>query len=184
MQCSMDIAGFMRSEAVREALTTIALLVSYMTIGSIVMSLGQGLSVDESIYFLMVSMSTVGYDDISPNTPALKVFMVVWIIVGIVVIFSRISGIVVFFTQSIVSSGRDFMERLFPSVTIDIDGDGTADFKVPEAALIYYAKNLLPSLMLMLLVQLVSSVGFVLAQPDWNFGDAFYHCMCTATTVG
>lgn len=184
--CSMQggIAAYVRSDAVREALTTLVLLVAYMLIGSLVMGFGQGLSADESVYFLMVSMSTVGYGDISPNTPVLKAFMIVWILVGIVVIFARISGVVVFFTQSLVTSGRDLIERLYPSVTIDIDGDGVADFKVPETALVYYAKNLLPSLTLMLLVQLIGAVGFIIVQPDWNFGDAFYHCMCTATTVG
>lgn len=49
--------------------------------------------------------------------------------------------------------------------------------------LVYYSKNLLPDAVLSLLLQLVSAAVFV-ALEGWDYGDAMYHCLVTATTVG
>ena len=45
-------------------------------------------------------------------------------------------------------------------------------------------KKLLPSLVLLTIVQLVSAAGFVLAEPNMTYSDALYHCFVTVATVG
>lgn len=75
------------------------------------------------------------------------------------------------------------MECLFPKVKMDVNGDGEYDFEKPRHPIIYYSKNLFPSLFLTGVVQLISAAVFILIE-DWNYGDAFYHCMVTGTTVG
>ena len=68
---------------------------------------------------------------------------------------------------------------------LDIDGDGVIDFYQPRPAPLYYAKNLLPSLVLTLSVQLASAALFVaINDGEWTFGDGVYHCIVTASTVG
>lgn len=54
------------------------------------------------------------------------------------------------------SYGRQVLGRAFPPASVDIDGDGESDYKVPRHPMIYYAKNLLPSFVLMMTVQLLS----------------------------
>jgi hypothetical protein len=55
---------------------------------------------------------------------------------------------------------------------------------VPRHPLIYYPKQLLPSLLLNLFVQFTSAALFTLIEPTWTYGNALYHCLITATTIG
>ena len=54
---------------------------------------------------------------------------------------------------------------------------------VTLATQIFYAKNLLPSVLLNLLVQLMSAGVFCALESSWSYSDAFYHCVVTASTV-
>ena len=67
---------------------------------------------------------------------------------------------------------------------IDIDGDGVIDFYKPRHPLIYYSKNLLPSFLLIMVLQFSSAAIFHSFDPSNTFWLWFYHCMVTATTVG
>ena len=70
-----------------------------------------------------------------------------------------------------------------PMVYVDLDGDGEFDYAVPESTAVFYAKNLLPSLLLNLTVQVVFS-GIFAAVEGIRYNLAMYHCLVTATTVG
>ena len=45
------------------------------------------------------------------------------------------------------------------------------------AAPIYYAKNLFPSILLNLALQVISALVFTALDDTWTFGDAIYHCL-------
>ena len=138
----------------------------------------------DCLYFLSATMSTVGYGDLSPSTESSRWFTLVMIIVGISLVFPYIGTVLLRVTSPITAKGREMLESLFPQRTIDIDGDGTSDYKIPRHPVIYYSKNLLPSFALTLLVQFISAAIFCAIEREWTFGDAFYHCIVTATTVG
>ena len=56
------------------------------TFGSLVLCLGpEQFSVREACYFLTVSMTTVGYGDVSPTTKSAKLFMMIYILIGLAV---------------------------------------------------------------------------------------------------
>ena len=55
---------------------------------------------------------------------------------------------------------------------------------MPRHAVVFYFKNLLPSIVLNIVLQLVSAAIFVAVEPGLGIFDAFYHCIVTATTVG
>ena len=65
----------------------------------------------------------------------------------------------------------------------DFDGDGHADFIEPPA-LVYWAQELLPALLLLVLLQIASAGIFAHLLPQVSFATALYHCFVTATTVG
>lgn len=75
------------------------------------------------------------------------------------------------------------LERYFPAHGVDLDGDGSSDFDKPPSPLKYYSKNLLPTVLLIVVVQMISA-GIYMALDGWDFGTAIYHCIVTATTVG
>lgn len=136
------------------------------------------------MYFSMVTMSTVGYGDFSPDDNFWNRFFTVGtIILGVVAIFSSIASTFAELLQPFLNKSRQVMERFFPQKEVDIDGDGTYDFKMPRTPLIYYTKNMLPGIVLVVFCQIISSLIFMSIE-EWDFGTAMYHCFVTATTVG
>ena len=75
------------------------------------------------------------------------------------------------------TQGRELLERAFPQIGIDIEGDGKIDFYKPRPPFIYYVKNLLPSLAITIVLQIVSGAIFVTIDPALDFGSAMYHCI-------
>eukprot|EP00966_Prymnesium_polylepis_P054851 1267625-Prymnesium_polylepis.1 len=175
-------------------LVTFGLYALYLGVGILFYGLVESWSTLDSLYFAHVTMSTVGYGDKSPTTPGSQVFTIFYIIVGIVVIFTRVSSLVTGFTQPVFNYCREVLETCFPQRTIDIDGDGTADFKVPRHPIVFYGKALCVPLVLLLGVQCCFAAMFVGVENSvlhvvedkvaWTFWTAFYHCLVTATTVG
>ena len=78
--------------------------------------------------------------------------------------------------------GREILERKFPPHEIDMDNDGRVDYIKPRRAAVFYCKNLLPDVALCVVLQLVSAAIFISLE-EWDYGDALYHCIVTATTV-
>jgi len=166
----------------------IILLGCYLSVGVIVYSSTE-LHDDGSSWtsidalFSTATMSTVGYGDLSPGSDTTKCFTILMIFFGIIVIFPRLAWVVCFFSDPITSRGRALLEWIFPQYEVDIDGSGEADYKIPRHPIVYYPKNMLPSVLLSIWLQLASAAVFT-AVEDWSFFDAFYHCTVTATTVG
>ena len=106
-----------------------------------------------------------------------RVFTICFILVGIVAIFPKISTVVISFTTPISSFGRRVLDRMFPPTGIDINGDGEADFRAPRHPLIFYPKNLLPSILLWWTIQLASAAVFVAIEPEGTYWLWLYHCI-------
>jgi hypothetical protein len=138
----------------------------------------------DAIYFSVATMTTVGYGDLSPTTTALRGFTLFMIFAGVVFVLADVASVLGALTAPITACGRAKLETMFPQVAVDINGDGNGDYYQPRPPLVYYSKNLLPSLVLNLGVQILSAFVFVAIEPGWGFFDAFYHTLVTATTVG
>ena len=145
-------------------------------------SVGSTIIID-SLYFCTVTMSTVGYGDLTPSTPGTKAFTALWIFVGVTIIFTQIYACFGSLIVPITRRGRDILEigvaRAFPRTFVDIDGDGEADFLVPRHWFLAYSQGMLPTIMLNWCMQVFFAMVFV-AIEGWNFGDAFWHFWATA----
>jgi len=75
------------------------------------------------------------------------------------------------------------LEHLFPQEGVDLNGDGTIDYNKPRHWVVYYGKNMLPSLLIFIVLELFCAVVFVSLE-DMDMIEAVYHCITTATTVG
>jgi len=155
----------------------------YLVVGAAVFTQYEGWTVTDSVYFCVVTMSTVGYGDLSPTTDGTKLATVFFILVGIIGVFSQIANAFQSISTPVTSAGRDILERCCPRRKVDIDGDGTADFSYPLPAPLYYAKNLLPSVLLNATLQGLSALAYSHLE-GWTYLEALYHCVVTATTVG
>lgn len=84
------IISFIKDDEYRDLLiTTIAVL----TFGSSVYHYLEGWSWIDSIYFSVVTLTTVGYGDFSPQTDGGKLFTIFYIIIGLGLILSFIQTV-------------------------------------------------------------------------------------------
>ena len=79
--------------------------------------------------------------------------------------FPTIVSFLTALTTPFTVAARAWLDRKLPMKAVDIDGDGSANYHIPHHPVVFYAKNLLPSLVLNALVQLVSSAIFVALEP-------------------
>ena len=166
------------------AVETVVALVIYCFVGTLVYHHAEDdWTVVDSLYFCIVTMSTVGYGDFSPTKPGTKVFTIFMIFAGIIMVFSKVAHFVDLCTTPITDKGKKKLNEWFPPIGVDLDGNGSHDYYKLRHPFIYYGKNLLPSFALVALLQLTSAAIFVSLE-SFDFGDAFYHCIVTATTVG
>ena len=194
-------------------------------LGFLVFYLGQGLEPIDALYLTIVTISTVGFGDISPSGACsddegndlgtsstcvgMRVFTVLYILVGCSYVFgvlADVCGIALEqFSRFIMlqidrldatakgvdSTGDGVADTSVTGRSLglsgsahDITGDGNTDFIEPPSAVVFYAQELLPAVLLLTFVQFGSAGIFTVCIPGLDFGSAFYHCMITTTTVG
>ncbi|CAL1143972.1 unnamed protein product [Cladocopium goreaui] len=144
----------------------------------------EGWTWDQSLYFGMVTMSTVGYGDLYPTHWYSQLVGILFILVGIVVVFGQIIDLVNLVIVPLFQKSRDLVERLMPAHYVDITGDGTPDFKVPRRRPIFYGKGLAGPILMLLLFQFISAAIFTAVEPEWDLWSAWWYVMVTASTVG
>ena len=81
---------FLQDEQYRDLLITTAII---LLIGTVSYHYLEGWRYVDSLYFSMVTLTTIGYGDFTPQTDEGKIFTVLYIIVGIGVILSFINTI-------------------------------------------------------------------------------------------
>eukprot|EP00747_Dinoflagellata_sp_TGD_P062733 gnl/TRDRNA2_/TRDRNA2_153147_c0_seq3.p1 gnl/TRDRNA2_/TRDRNA2_153147_c0~~gnl/TRDRNA2_/TRDRNA2_153147_c0_seq3.p1 ORF type:complete len:563 (+),score=81.76 gnl/TRDRNA2_/TRDRNA2_153147_c0_seq3:106-1794(+) len=150
-------------------------------------------AVVDALYFSMVTMSTVGYGDYSPGTPESKLFTCFYIIIGVAVVFVQLcdalSGVMEHLEDKVLSCFKKLMcakryGKRQVGLDLDIDGDGQVDCAAPPDAFHFWFSHLTFPSVVLVLFQITAAFIFTVCQQDLLFGDAFYHCMVTATTVG
>lgn len=122
----------------------------------------------------IVTISTVGYGDLSPSTPAMRVFTVFYILIGCGYLFAQLAhafaGVLEAFTnlvkrlinifdtteESVDTTGDGQLDTHVAGRSSgmsgsahDLTGDGHADFIDPPMAAVYWAQELLPAMLLL-----------------------------------
>ena len=156
------------------------------------------LSAIDALYFCAVSISTVGYGDISPSSTGMRVFVVFYILVGVGYIFVLLSevlaGFLEAYRQTALACVGFIFDRTVKMVDVDgtamrisgstrgvsgramdLDGDGSIDFLAPPGAFTFWVQELLPAVLLWVAVQLLSAALFLACQEDLDYGCA--RCM-------
>jgi len=85
-----SIKEFFCDEDYRELLIATFVIILF---GSVVFHILEGWSYIDSLYFSVVTLTTVGYGDLSPQTDAGKMFTIFYILMGIGIIFAFINAI-------------------------------------------------------------------------------------------
>jgi len=180
---SILVARFLSSVQGR-LLITLLLVVAYVGTGMLFYGLVENWSFVDAAYFSMVTMSTVGYGDLTPTTAGSKVWTVMYTLAGIIVVFTQLATLMTLAVERPIRWIRSVTDAAFPSLQgFDIDGNGVADYHIPPTAAPFYAAKLLAPMLIVTIVQLGFAAIFV-AVEGWDYGEAVYHCFITATTCG
>lgn len=84
------IVSFLKDRSYRRLLFT-SLIV--LVVGTVVYHFVEGWSWLDSFYFSVITLTTIGYGDFSPQTTEGKLFTIVYIVIGIGIILSFINTI-------------------------------------------------------------------------------------------
>ena len=82
------LSSFLRDKEYRDLLATTLVVLG---MGSTVYHFLEGWSWIDSVYFSIITLTTIGYGDFSPKTDAGKVFTIFYIMIGIGIILSFIN---------------------------------------------------------------------------------------------
>ena len=78
-------------EIVTSVFALILWLIGLLLIGMIFYHFAEGWSWLDSLYFCVITLSTVGYGDLDPTTPESKVFTMIYIFLGLSVFVSFVN---------------------------------------------------------------------------------------------
>ena len=84
------IFSYFQDKQYRDLLITTIFIVSF---GSVVYHYLEGWSWVDSIYFSVITLTTIGFGDFAPATPEGKIFTIFYIVIGIGIILSFINTV-------------------------------------------------------------------------------------------
>lgn len=142
----------------------------------------EGWTIIDALYFTTVSVSTVGYGDLTCSNGASRAFTALWIVVGLVVVISQISnsfhGAIANLT-SLTIRGIDLV--LAPtgnSVRNELEA------QTSQSPFVYYLKGLAIGLAYFFFFQGFVAATIAYVDPHLDSHDVIWYCFITATTVG
>lgn len=103
------IISFLQDDEYRDLLITTLII---LAVGTLTYHYVEGWSIIDSLYFSVVTLTTIGYGDFSPKTDAGKIFTIIYIIVGIGMILSFINTIQHHYTFMRHKEKRDLLKHL------------------------------------------------------------------------
>lgn len=84
------IISFLKDSSYRNLLTTSIIV---LAVGTLSYSYLEGWSFIDSLYFSVITLTTIGYGDLSPQTVEGKLFTIFYIFIGIGIILSFINTV-------------------------------------------------------------------------------------------
>jgi len=159
------------------------LILAYLVTGILYGRLSAGWSLVDSMYFVAVTVTTVGYGDLNlqKGSDLAKIGGGIYVFVGVLII-SAAAGVIlgtlqakaeVKFRRVIVENERKMLEKGGGTHEFDLEAEKQAVFKDVSKGLIFVGIALV-----------AGCTGMMYFQDDWSFSDAFYFCCVTMTTVG
>lgn len=84
------LVSFLKDEEYRDLLITTSIIIG---LGSVVYHYLEGWSWIDAVYFSIITLTTIGYGDFSPQTDEGKLFTIFYIIMGIGIILSFVNTV-------------------------------------------------------------------------------------------
>ena len=145
-------------------------VVGYYVIGCLVLKYlpKENMGLRESIYFLTVTLTTIGYGDVVPESDGAKIFMMFWIVVGLAAVFP------------VIIKAADHVVRRMERIAMHlVDNDPDDDYDP------LWVKGVIAIIMIVIPLA-VGNIYFFTRENKcgWSELDALWMTFVTMTTVG
>lgn len=154
------VRTYLRNHAI--GLQKILTVAVFYLVGVLYYNSSEGWNTADALYFITVSITTVGYGDYSPTKDNSKVFTIFYVLFGLVVIFSIINDFALYIVHTAEEKAMEKMKNQAPG----------EENKEPHTAKVV-------SSILMILVCVFAGAIFFTYNEDWSFLDAFYYSFIT-----
>ena len=134
----------------------------------------------DGLYFTTVSMSTVGYGDMRASNALSRAFTAMWIIVGVVVVFSQIASNFGGVIKGLTAWTLRMIDIILGS-NLNRDSD---DQNEPTGFFLFYLKGTAVGLIYFVVFQCIVASIITYIDPHISTSDVWWYCFVTATTVG
>jgi len=107
MLLTRTLISFLKDKEYQDLLITTAVIIAF---GSVAFHYLEGWNWIDSVYFSVITLTTIGYGDFSPQTDGGKIFAIFYIFIGIGIILSFINTVYNHYNSMRVKSKDKFNE--------------------------------------------------------------------------
>lgn len=136
---------------------------------------GEYWTIVDSVYFVTLTICTVGYGDISPTSDQSRLITVFVILFGLIFVFGSINS----FATYIISLAEEQAAKALKTKVVLDENSVEAETAMKRKHLMSFINSLM-SILFMVFMGTV----FFFSNEDWTFIESFYFCIVTTTTVG
>ena len=169
----------------------LALVIGYIALGVGVYTVATPWSFSEAVYFVAVTLSSVGYGDLTPESDAIKLFTAAYILLGVGILGTALGEVVSSLLNADATPAGRVIKWLSGAGGSDdaAASDNDGDDKTDAAELLFSGGgdaegSLIKTLVAVALTIGVGSVAFLALEPSMSPVDALYSSVVTVTTVG
>jgi len=147
------------------------ILLAFLFVGAIFYTILEDWSFTDAFYFCAVSLATVGYGDLTPDTTTMKIFTILYIYIGIAFVASALGQLVGRTVSYRFAKNRDGFSE-------DVEGS------VPRKP--FFTRNQWECILSWLIIVLLGALGTVVYAMNEGMSsvDAVYFSMITLASVG
>mmetsp|Transcript_19060 Transcript_19060/g.35522 ORF Transcript_19060/g.35522 Transcript_19060/m.35522 type:complete len:650 (-) Transcript_19060:61-2010(-) len=167
-----------------ENINRLVAIVLFYVVGVVVYSYLESWSVSDTVYFITISITTVGFGDLVPTNDISKLFTMLYVLLGLVVIFSYVNTFAENMLLYAENQAVKLAERAHKRKLQRADS-GTSDVTSNVEGIPYakYRRKIIFYLLLVVVTIFAGSV-FYMYNEDWTFVNALYFSFIATMTIG
>lgn len=169
----LTIESMQKRAGAQPAIIALSLLFGYLVLGVAVYKWQTDWTLLECMYYCVITLTSVGFGDLTPETDGLRLFTSAYILAGVGVLGTALGEAVSSLLNSD-SSGAGRILRFLSGAGENTEGD--ENFSV--------VSQLTPTLITVAVTVLFGSFAFQYFDHDLTFIEALYYSVVTVSTVG
>lgn len=168
----MSMESLREAEGRESGIFALTLVVGYIVLGVGVYSTATDWSVLQSLYYVVVTLTSVGYGDLTVDTDAMRLFTCGYILIGVGVLGTALGEVI----SSLLNTDSTPAGKLIR--WLSGAQENTENDENPVAA------TLAPTLVTVAVTLLVGAGALLYLSPELRPVEALYYSVVTVTTVG